>query len=471
MNHSDPVFIDLTTQILARGSSARFRVSGGSMYPLIRNGEAVEVEPVDISHVRCADIIFYRSPDGKMFIHRVVGRKMIDNEAALITKGDSSSSCDGCVDRRGLLGRVTAIEKYNGTLRIDKGARRYLNICYAATLPFSKWIYLFMLAPSSIFKKRSSHTPVEGEKEYYKNSARNIAIYEEAKTLVGSLRERGIQTIMLKGIFLAEHVYKNIALRPMTDIDILIKKEDLPQVSEALGYLGYPAPGHYRDFLNNKRASSINSIMYFAEDPRRPSVHIHWHIVNSTWPLEELASGIDMERIRTLARETTVGGVKTLALAPEHLLIYLAHHGLQHSFDKPAMVSDITETIKFYDKDIDWGLLKKEAEIFGLSYAVYVALAFVSRISGINIPQLETLRPARMTLLGKSIASFARRGKCDYGMSYLTYLYLQREFPGKVRYILKTVFPSRLVLAHNLRIPVSQIRPSDYYSRITGRAS
>ena len=440
------------------------------MYPIIRDGDTVEIDPADISSAYCGDIIFFSSSDGKTLIHRVISRKKINGRITLITKGDSSLSYDGRIDQSGLLGRVKSIEKENGTLRIDRGVCKHLNILYAMTLPVSKWVYLFMSTPSRMAKKLSSSILAKRKEEYYKTSARNIVLYEEAKKLIGELDGCGIETIMLKGIFLAEHVYGNIALRPMTDVDILIKKEDLPRASEALGILGYLKPGHYMDFLNNDRASSINSIMYFAEDSRRPSIHVHWHIINSTWPLEALVEGIDIQRIWADARDTAVGGVKTLTLAPEHLLIYLAHHGLHHSFDTPAMVLDITETIRFYADDMDWLKMKKEAKALGLLYTVYIALTFVSKVSDLDIPQLETLRPDRLTFLGKIIYSFIVRGKCGYGISYLAHLFMQRGFSSKLRYLFKTIFPSRLVLAHNLRIPTCQVRSSDYYSRITGRS-
>src|SRR3989338_5967900 len=62
---------------------------------------------------------------------------------------------------------------------------------------------------------------------YYKISALNMRILGETKKLLKIFNDENIPVILLKGTFLVENIYKNIALRPVGDIDILIKKEDL----------------------------------------------------------------------------------------------------------------------------------------------------------------------------------------------------------------------------------------------------
>ena len=63
------------------------------------------------------------------------------------------------------------------------------------------------------------------EKMYYSNLARNMLLYDELSKILTAFKKAGIDTIVLKGAFLAEEIYKNIGLRPMSDIDLLIKRE------------------------------------------------------------------------------------------------------------------------------------------------------------------------------------------------------------------------------------------------------
>jgi len=74
---------------------------------------------------------------------------------------------------------------------------------------------------------------------YYRSAARNMRLYRELVKILSALNSQGISVILLKGAHLAESVYKNLALRPMVDIDLLARKEDLLKVHEILLQQGY----------------------------------------------------------------------------------------------------------------------------------------------------------------------------------------------------------------------------------------
>jgi hypothetical protein len=60
------------------------------------------------------------------------------------------------------------------------------------------------------------------KKEYFSNLARNTALQIVGDEVLQKLRDRGIEAMFLKGSFLSRVVYKDPALRPMSDIDILV---------------------------------------------------------------------------------------------------------------------------------------------------------------------------------------------------------------------------------------------------------
>lgn len=475
INCDKVVFTGLSADMLSRGVSVRFRAAGSSMYPLIRDGDVLVVERTDPEKIRYGDIIFFIDAAGRTVVHRAIKIRAHDSGTTLTTRGDSTLADDAPIDGRDVIGRVAWIEKGNGRLNVGNGMGRILSALYTVFIPFSKWSYIILSAP---FRRQSvtladngkapGNAPRGDRDGYYKAAARNAIIYEEAGRVVRAFNDSAIRTIMLKGIFLAEHVYRNIALRPMSDIDILIKKEDLARANETLARLGYTAPERFGVFLRNEEISPINSLMYFAADRRRPCVHLHWHLINSTWPVEDLVSGIDSGSIWQEAVTTTVSGVETLALGPEHLLMHLAHHGLHHSFDKPSMVTDITETIKAYGKEIDWVKVAGEAGRSGLGFPIYASLVCVSKRSGLDIPEIDALRPDNMGILQKAVLRRIEDGRCSYLISYCAYLSAQRGGFSKARFIFRTILPSRLVLSHNMRLPVSCTGISAYFKRLFG---
>ena len=469
MTYRNTGFIEMAKELLWRGDTLRCRASGSSMYPFIRDGDIITVEPIIASRIRYADIVFFQSDEGRVVVHRVIKIKKADGKVCMVTRGDTMRRTDGYLDGRGLLGRVTIVEKGGRALPVTGGAWRAANVIYTAALPFSKWAILMTLL---LFRPRVYHPlaarPVDA---YYKDGARNALIYEEAENIIKAFKAQGIKTIALKGIFLAENVYKNVALRPMTDIDILIRKEDLSRAGSLLNIMGYLPPPQYDGFLKIKFPCSVNSLMYATSSLRKPSVHIHWHIINSTWPLDALAAGIDMETLWRLARPVTISNIETLSLCPEHLIIYLAHHGLHHSFNKKVMVSDIVEAVRYYGSYIDWEMVMREGETFGLAFIVYAALRYVSKVSGFDIPRLEELKPPRLGYPEKAILKDLDRGNCSYRLSYLCYLAAQKRTRDRLKFLFGTIIPSKYTLSHSMNIPLSEVSAARYLARYRWSAS
>ncbi|GEM_PF-1251380 len=506
MKSDSSTILELTEEILRKGSSIRFKATGASMYPFIRDGDIVCAEPIELRNIEYADIVLFRTPAGKMVIHRVIKLKKVNKAIiSIVTKGDSSLAPDGEVYPEAILGRVVSVENRTGVLRLDKKIPRFANLLYASLLPLSKWPYLLIsvilrriekrdgmvvIASPPLFQRRTKQSKnrncVIGQCEddsllamtassggealqdnrHYISSYKSIMMLEQAKKVISGFDGLNIPTIILKGIFFAEKIYGDIAARLMTDIDILIDKKDLAGADAILCALGYSQPPQYKDFLNNCAPCPVNSIMYFANDRTKPAVHIHWHLINSTWPLDALVEKFDMGRVWQSSGDTEINGIPTRALSPEHLVIYSAYHGLHHSFDKPAMVSDIIELIKFYGNRIDWNIVREECDRSGLKFIVYAALKHAMTVSGSDISEIEKVRPKYFGAIDRAVLKSVKDGRSSYKISYFAFLSAQKGAWGKLVFLFRTIFPSRIVMSHNLRIPASQVRVRHYLSRM-----
>ena len=62
---------------------------------------------------------------------------------------------------------------------------------------------------------------------YYCNAARNSLLYDELRRVLLAFKKKGIKVIVLKGAVLAATVYRERALRPMSDIDLLVRKRGI----------------------------------------------------------------------------------------------------------------------------------------------------------------------------------------------------------------------------------------------------
>ncbi|MCH7804948.1 MAG: signal peptidase I [Acidobacteria bacterium] len=124
MGNASNLLLDLTTELLSQGATVRFRPSGRSMYPSIREGEVIAVEPVEASDVKLADIVLYRSERG-LIAHRVV--EIASRDARVFRlQGDASLSCDRPVAAEQILGRVVGVERNGRSVALaSRGAKMW----------------------------------------------------------------------------------------------------------------------------------------------------------------------------------------------------------------------------------------------------------------------------------------------------------------------------------------------------------
>ena len=129
-------FCELSKAVLARGARLRFQARGGSMGPLIRDGDILEVRPIKVAEARVGDVIFFRGHRGNMLAHRLVRKTQTERgETALIAKGDSASQYDRPVRPDQLFGKVISIERRQKRVRLDRGLIKLIGLLWAK-VPF-----------------------------------------------------------------------------------------------------------------------------------------------------------------------------------------------------------------------------------------------------------------------------------------------------------------------------------------------
>lgn len=296
---------------------------------------------------------------------------------------------------------------------------------------------------------------------YYAIANRNTLIYQELRIILSSFNKENLKVIPLKGVFLAQKIYHNIALRPMADIDLLVKKEELNKIDELLNSLGYRSPVHKALLSQAIKKSYVNSIDYLKNDY---SLHIHWHIVNITLPTYMYSQHIEMDRFWKEAKPVTIDGVETLQLTPTHLIIYLAEHALKHSFDKLILLCDINEVIKTYGDQIDWGDLIEEAMRLGMEKQLFYSLYFANYFLGAQIPDqvLSRLKPEKVGFLEKRFFNAVTQNNRNIKISYFVYLNMNKGVTNKLRFIFRTLFPPPSVLALTLNLNKPRVTLGDY---------
>jgi signal peptidase I len=94
-------------EVLGNGFCIRVKGRGMSMYPMIRTGDILLVEPEKPDGFSAGDIIFFKPISGIYVVHRLMKK---DGSATLITKGDNLNYYDAAISVKQVLGRVVRID-------------------------------------------------------------------------------------------------------------------------------------------------------------------------------------------------------------------------------------------------------------------------------------------------------------------------------------------------------------------------
>lgn len=109
---------DLFREAVRKGQPLWFRVISSSMYPLLRIGEQVYVEPATADQLQVGEIAAFETGEG-LVIHRIVGRRLENRSIELIEMSDVHLRA-GRVASSAVIGRVVAIGLENRRIDLQR---------------------------------------------------------------------------------------------------------------------------------------------------------------------------------------------------------------------------------------------------------------------------------------------------------------------------------------------------------------
>jgi hypothetical protein len=223
-----------------------------------------------------------------------------------------------------------------------------------------------------------------------------MLLYNELSKVLKAFKRAGIDTIVLKGAFLAEKIYPNIGLRPMSDLDLLIKEKDLTKVKNELTGLMYSNIFHTKYYEQLQTVLSNEHL--FVHKNKEIRIDLHWNILPPESPYK-----IDISKLWENAKSINIANVETLVLAPEDLLQHLCLHLDNHiNYSTPAAqhfknYCDIAEVTMHYREIINWSYFLQSSKSYGIENPIYRGLSIADKYFEAFIPGdvLNALEPAK----------------------------------------------------------------------------
>jgi len=184
------------------------------------------------------------------------------------------------------------------------------------------------------------------------NTIRNKAVIE----IVSACGQEDVDVMPVKGIALCNFAYSEIGLRPMRDIDLLVKKEDIFKAKEILLALGYLEVADHSIPFDYYHLAPLEKTI----DGLPVGIELHHNLLpfHPQYPLWPFMKSVQTSR-EILINETVV---QTLSL--EDTLYYCYLHGFQAPLTyepyRLMHVADINSLLEKYSMVLNWHQLNKK---------------------------------------------------------------------------------------------------------------
>lgn len=300
------------------------------------------------------------------------------------------------------------------------------------------------------------------KKSFLNCGSANLIYFHELEINLNNFNKIGIQTVLLKGAALALTLYNNIALRPMLDIDLLIKQTDFEKASLQLLELGYsqtqlnPHNSNINLYENEAGFGKQGAIDYLFE--------LHWSLFDSPFyqtrlPIEWFWQNLIPIRFND---------VDAFVFRQEAQLLHLCGHlQLHHGGKELLWLNDIARLLVKYEQELNWDEIIDRAQIFDLVLPLKLTLHDLASDWDIPISYdiLERINQLVPSAYEKRIFTRLTRQLRPVGIRLRDDLESMPTLQHKIQFALTNLFPSTAYMTKHYRIEHPFLLPFYYIYR------
>lgn len=204
---------------------------------------------------------------------------------------------------------------------------------------------------------------------FHFNGQRNMIFARELIRLMQLFCDQNISIIPYKGLILAASAYGNLALRQMTDLDVLVRENDLGRAMDLLRSLGYELtfqlPWEY----------------HFTKSTSLYNIDLHCPMFS-----EVVFTFPDPELVWQNLESFPLAGAVLPNLSPPMTLLILSLNANKDRWNRLSHISDIDALIHA-NPDLDWHQLIKLQRALGSNRLVFLGLFLAKRLLSTTIPK------------------------------------------------------------------------------------
>jgi hypothetical protein len=254
-----------------------------------------------------------------------------------------------------------------------------------------------------------------------------LRLNAQLKRLVAALADAGIPVIVLKGSVLAPTLYPAPALRPYSDVDLVVKPEHEAAAAEIVRACGLVWLPEDLERATRARAEHVDGLATRERCFRSEDGEVAVDLQVDPFQLLLEPRG----EAGRWARAVPVPHLPSaLMLAPEDQLITLSVHVHRHGFTRLLWLKDLDLLLRRHAATLDWDLVHAAAREDGVQVSVWYALRMARDLLATPVPPaaLERLGPPQpLRALYSVIWPTSVLGNCPVFFRKLPLRVLRRE--------------------------------------------
>lgn len=217
-------------------------------------------------------------------------------------------------------------------------------------------------------------------KSYLRSATQSVVFERQVREVLAAFHTEDIRAVLLKGSVTAFTLYPDPAMRPLSDIDVLVRPGDMPRVSRVLESLGYVC---YEKFFGISR-ERYHEETYRPRDKNYLDVDVMWNI----FPYSTIGELSDVDPLFDRAVKADLKGLSIECLDPVDALVFNASHvkyghkgGIRLSW-----IIDVAMICRSFRSPEDWVLLQQRGVDYLARDAVEKVLRMAQYWTGLVIP-------------------------------------------------------------------------------------
>ena len=219
-------------------------------------------------------------------------------------------------------------------------------------------------------------------RDFYNSAAQGDLYFRELERVLSEFHRAEIAAVLLKGAALATTLYPDVAVRPMGDVDLLVRQADLSRAIDVVEKLGY-APE------NPSMRRGLEYLVFYEANFRGGEhlpvpLELHWNLMGGA--NSRYRPPLDWFWAQT--RTIRFGDSSALVFTPTaHLLHAAAHLALKHGGDDTRLLwlYDL-HLIIVQSADLNWTELVSKGREANWALALHTVLDEVQRLFLTPVP-------------------------------------------------------------------------------------